>query len=242
MRREPGAMVALLLALGWFALGAPEASLRLLDSHARSTPGLQLPHLSSAVALAAQRSPALLPTGATAQQAADWMEDAVLLEEERHGWAHRAAGVLSPSQLELARTSPLELPPRSRRWPATPAPLVALILEVSERYGSETNPTPPDAAHRPWEGATGEDLERGLLSVVRHSPDLTENQGRAILTAALGGMEAHEVQAQRIQEITRLLGPAIVEDLPREMIQNMPPDRQAAVAKEAIALLRERAR
>ena len=38
---------------------------------------------------------------------------------------------------------------------------MALILEVSERYGSEINPTPPDAASRPWEGATGEDLERG---------------------------------------------------------------------------------
>ena len=241
MRREVGAIVALLLALGWFGLGAPEASLRLLDSHARSTPGLQLPHLTSAVALTAQRSPALLPIGATAQQAADWMEDAVLLDKERHGWAHRAAAVLSPSQLELARTSPLDLPPRSRQWPATPAPLVALILEVSERYGSETNPTPPDATKRPWEGATGEDLERGLLSVVRHSPDLTETQARAILTAALGGMKAHEIQAQRIQDLARLLGPAMLENLPREMIQHMPPDRQVAVAREAISLLRERA-
>jgi hypothetical protein len=241
MRREASAIVALLLALGWFGLGAPEASLRLLDSHARSTPGLQLAHLASAVALTAQRSPALLPTGATAQQASDWLEDAVLLDEERHGWAHRAAGVLSLSQLELARTFPLDLPSRSRQWPATPAPLVALILEISERYGSETNSTPPVAAHRPWEGATGEDLERGLLSVVRHSPDLTETQARAILTAALGGMEAHEVQAQRIQDLARLLGPAMLQDLPREMIQNMPPDRQAAVAREAITLLRERA-
>ncbi len=242
MRREARAIVALLLTLGWFGLGAPEASLRLLDSHAQSTPGLQLPHLASAVALTAQRNPSLLPVGTAAQQAADWLDEAVLLEEERHGWAHRAAGVLSISQLELARTFPLELPSRSRQWPATPAPLVALILELSERYGSETNPTPPDATQRPWEGATGEELERGLLSVVRHSPDLTKTQARAILTAAMGGMKAHEVQAQRIKDLARLLGPTMLENLPREMIQNMPPDRQAAVAREAISLLRERAR
>jgi hypothetical protein len=241
MRREASAIVGLVLALGWFALGAPQASLRLLDGHAQSTPGLQLPHLTSAVALAAQRSPALLPKGADAKKAADWLEEAALVEEARHDWAHRGASVLSASQLEMARSSPLDLPARSRQWPATPALLVALILEISERYGSELNPTPPEPTHRPWEGATGEDLERGLLSVVRHSPDLTETQARAILTAAMEGMRAHEVQAKRIQDVARVLGPAMLEELPREMIQNMVPDRQTAVAKVAISLLRERA-
>ncbi len=241
MRRAVGSTAALVLALGWFWLGAPVASLQMLESHARSTPGLQLPHLTSAVALTAQRSGDLLPTGAAAEQAASWMEEAVQLEAERHSWAHRAAGVLSPSQLELARTAPQGLPPRSRQWPATPSPLVALILEVSERYGSDTHPIPPNPADRLWEGATGEALERGLLAVVRQSPDLTEEQARAMLTAALIGMRAHEVQAQRVQDLARLLGPAIPEDLPREMIQHMPPDRQGAVARQAVALLKKRA-
>lgn len=241
MRREQAAYAALFLALTWFALGAPRASRALLDAHAQTVEHVQLEHITAAINLAAQREPELLPKGKTARELADWLQEALDLEPTRHDWPLRAFSVLSPKQVTAAKKNPVSSFTRSRKWPATPGVILDVVEATSLRYGSATDIDAPPAAKPPWRGASPIDLGESILGLLLHGPDLSQHQARALLTAALAGMHAHEAQSHLVEALARGLGSHLVGAVPMELVRNMPPDRQSALGKEAVSILSRRA-
>jgi len=105
------------------------------------------------------------------------------------------------------------------------------------RYGSATDLEPPATAGLPWSDASPMDLGEALLGLVTDGPELSETQARGLLSAAILGMNAHEVQSDLVEEIASHLDSALLASVPKDLVHNMPPDRQQAMGKEALRIL-----
>lgn len=192
MRRTPGALAALILAVAWYVGVAPAA----LDA---------LVGLRDPAALAASGS----TSAADSLAPTEWerAEDA-RLHRISEDWAPRAAALLSPEQRVLGQRLAAELPerpPAPSRLLSVEGDLWALSRALIARHGAQLADLPPPApATDPWGTLSRRERVQALLALIR-ADALRPDQAEALLALSLDAMQA---QAARVDlEEGRRAGP-----------------------------------
>ena len=197
MRRELGAWVGLLLALGWFAWLGPRASEEVRQLRAEASRSLS----TSEVRMALRRTGTRPDDDLRAL-----LDEAGEAEALEADWNLRVAAVLDEEQRQKAMALEPGVPPvpphKSVHFVEPELPALAEALMRKHGMGQAEIPLLPPAD--PWPGADRRRRARGLLALLA-ADELSDEQAHAILQITLDAML---VQSQRAR-IERSLGAAL---------------------------------
>jgi hypothetical protein len=192
--------VVFILALAWFAVGAPRASEAVRQVRAEAARSLDVAEIRQALqSTGTQPDPVL----------AELLAQAQALVAQGSPWNLQVAAVLTDSQRQQALAlEPGQPPvPPGHLWYVEPE-LPALAEALLQRHGlGERNlPAPPTVD--PWPGVDTRRRARGLLALIA-ADGVTEEQGHVLLHVTLDAMALQAESAQ----VERALGRALPEDV-----------------------------